>query len=465
MDELKRLGIETLFVTVLPVKDLNDRMMGGMRGLFAEYERAKISERFRMGKQRRVDTGNILLSEAPYGYTYIPNTGKKGTGDYHIGHLIINEEEKKIVTMLFKLVGDEGLTLRAVVRKLHELGIKPRKSKRGVWNTSTLSTLFRNQTYIGKAHWGVSYAVEPENPLKDVKYRKIKKTSRRINPEEKWATIKVERIIDASVGQRLRDNFALMGRNKKNEYLLAGKIWCTCGRRRTGEGPQHGKHLYYRCSDRVYSAPLARKCYEGGINARISDQAVWDRLNKIITTPELMIKEAKKWQLNYKTTQINKEAVDIESTKQEISKLKNRADKYTNAYSEEVITIQQLKNYLTPLQERISSLEKILERGYSQQKSKLEIVAPNDQEIKLLADKALEVWKNLSFTAKKDIIRQAVTRIVSTQTELQVHGFLNLGELYELFSLNNEDNTDKIKLNSHVKYFPKYRHSWLTECR
>ena len=37
MDELKQLGVETLFVTVPPVKDLNDRMMGGMRGLFALY--------------------------------------------------------------------------------------------------------------------------------------------------------------------------------------------------------------------------------------------------------------------------------------------------------------------------------------------------------------------------------------------------------------------------------------------
>src|SRR3990167_2202715 len=191
MDELKRLGIETLFVTVLPVKDLNDRMMGGMRGLFAEYERAKISERFRMGKQRRVDTGNILLSEAPYGYTYIPNTGKKGTGDYHIGHLIINEEEKKIVTMLFKLVGDEGLTLRAVVRKLHELGIKPRKSKRGVWNTSTLSTLFRNKAYIGEARWGSSYAVVPENPTNKEKYRKTKKSSRKNKPQDEWIASKI----------------------------------------------------------------------------------------------------------------------------------------------------------------------------------------------------------------------------------------------------------------------------------
>ena len=101
MDELKQLGIETLFVTVPPVKDLNDRMMSGMRGLFAEYERAKISERFRMGKVNRVSQGNVLLSEAPYGYTYVPNMGKKGTPGYVVGHFEINPVEERIIKMIF----------------------------------------------------------------------------------------------------------------------------------------------------------------------------------------------------------------------------------------------------------------------------------------------------------------------------------------------------------------------------
>jgi site-specific DNA recombinase len=51
------------------------KILHGVRGLFAEYERAKIAERFRLGKIRKVRDGHILLSEAPYGYVYIPNEG------------------------------------------------------------------------------------------------------------------------------------------------------------------------------------------------------------------------------------------------------------------------------------------------------------------------------------------------------------------------------------------------------
>ena len=443
MDELKQLGIETLFVTVPPVKDINDRMMGGMRGLFAEYERAKISERFRIGKVSRVSLGNILLSEAPYGYKYILNTGKRGTPDYKVGHLEINEDEAKNIRDIFKWVADDGLTLRAVVRRLQERGICPRKSKRGVWNTSTLSAMLRNKTYIGIAHWGASYAVIPENPTKKEKYKKIKKTSRRMNPESKWMLIKVPRIIEDDIfyraGQRLRENFAIMGRNKKNEYLLAGKIWCTCGRRRAGEGPQRGKHLYYRCTDRVYSFPLPRSCNAGGINAKIVDKAIWERLKQIMSTPEIMRTYAEDWIENHKINDTNMSMVDIENAKNELLKLKNQEDRYTRAYSEGIISIEKLKEFLAPLKNKISLLEKDIAQSFIEQKPKLDMTLPNEEEISLFAKEATNCLNNLNFASKKGIIRKAITTIYSNQKDLQAHGCLNLNEIYVKFITNDRN--------------------------
>ena len=53
MDELRELGLAILFVTVSPSKNHEDRLMYGVRGIFAEYERTKIAERFRLGKIRK----------------------------------------------------------------------------------------------------------------------------------------------------------------------------------------------------------------------------------------------------------------------------------------------------------------------------------------------------------------------------------------------------------------------------
>src|SRR3989344_5024890 len=82
IEELRDLGIETLFVTMPPVVNDEDRLMFGVRGVFAQYERIKIAERFRLGKVRKAREGNIVASEAPYGYTLIRRKGKRGDVDF-----------------------------------------------------------------------------------------------------------------------------------------------------------------------------------------------------------------------------------------------------------------------------------------------------------------------------------------------------------------------------------------------
>ena len=53
----------------------------------------------------------------------------------------------------------------------------------------------------------------------------------------------IERDLFDRTRAQLATNYALCQRNKKNSYLLAGKIRCVCGRTRSGEGPLRGKHL------------------------------------------------------------------------------------------------------------------------------------------------------------------------------------------------------------------------------
>jgi site-specific DNA recombinase len=125
MDELRELGIEPLFVTVSPSRNHEDRLMSGVRGIFAEYDRVKIAERFRLGKIRKAKEGHILTTEAPYGYTYIAK--KEGKHGYYE----INKYETTVVRRIFALVADEGLSIRKLAGRLNEMGIPPRKSTRG----------------------------------------------------------------------------------------------------------------------------------------------------------------------------------------------------------------------------------------------------------------------------------------------------------------------------------------------
>src|SRR5262249_43769146 len=247
MDELRELTIEPLFVTIPPSRNHEDRLLYGGRGVFAEYERTKIAERFRLGKVRKAKEGHIIAAEAPYGYTLIKRRGNPGDADFCQTHYEVNELEARVVRMLFSWIADEKLSIRKVVKRLQDLGIPPRKSKRGVWDTRTLITLVRNKTYIGEGHYGASYAVVPERPIKNETYKRIRKTSRKMRPEEEWIKIPTPALIDSELFDRtqlqLKENIKLSRRNRKNEYLLSGKIRCACGSPRCGEGPQRGRHL------------------------------------------------------------------------------------------------------------------------------------------------------------------------------------------------------------------------------
>ena len=286
MDELRDMGLEVMFITVPSPKNSEEKILHGVRGLFAEYERAKIRERFRLGKVRKVKEGHVLLSEAPYGYAYVARQG-----DRH-GFLEIDPDEARVVQTLFDWVGNKGLTLRQVVRRLQEQGIRPRRSERGVWNTSTLSTLLRNSVYIGEAHWGSSHAVVSETSAQDGHVPQDQEDQPRLTPKEEWIFIPVPAIIERDLFERTRaqlaTNYAQCMRNKKNPYLLAGKIRCVCGRTRSGEGPLKGRHLYYRCTDRVLRYPLPPECRERGLNARIADELVWQQMVQLMSSPELM---------------------------------------------------------------------------------------------------------------------------------------------------------------------------------
>ncbi|RJQ37493.1 recombinase family protein [Candidatus Microgenomates bacterium] len=431
IDELEEAGVKVLFVTTPPPKDDSDRLLYGVKGLFAEYERARIADRFRLGKLRKAREGNVVTTEAPYGYAYIPKQGQRQ------GYYKINPLEAEVVKMIFSWIGEEGLTIRKVIVKLQEQNIKPRKSKRGVWNNSTLVTLLRNETYIGKAHYLKSYAIVPENPLKQEKYKKVKKTSRKFRPQEEWIAIPAPKIIEETLfektRQQLKFNFELCQRNRKNEYLLSGKIYCTCGKRRNGEGPQKGKHLYYRCSSRVHSFPLRSECKEKGINARIADKLVWERLSKFMSSPDLIKKHIEGWvsRKHEKIKIVDSSSVNLEA---ELEKLKKEEQKYLKVYGAELINFEQLKDALNDLKIKRVALERQLE-STNNVKVDIEFKTPSYNQIESFTKKTIETLPNLRFDIRQAIVRKLVDKIVANQQEMIVSGYLPLGKEEEYVKL------------------------------
>lgn len=438
-DELIELGLKVLYVTTPPPEDDSDKLLYGVKGLFAEYERARIAERFRLGKLRKAREGNVVTSQGPYGYDYIPKQGSTQ------GYYKVNKQETAVVKMIFQWIAVERITLRETVRRLQELGITPRKSKRGVWNTSTLTNLLRNETYIGNAHYNKSTAVIPEKPLKQVKYKRVKKTSRKFKPEKDWISIPVPPIIEEPLyekaRQQLKANYELCARNKKNEYLLAGKIYCICGRRRTGEGPQKGKHLYYRCTDRIYSFPLPPKCRERGVNARVADVMVWGGVSNLMTDPKLLKEQALRF-VGSKTTAVANTSTEADELKREIDKLKKEESRYIKAYGAEIISEEQFKEAITDLKGRRGVLERQVGHMESQKKAVDDVIVPDDEYFEDFSKEAKYVLQaKMKFPQKQSIIHKSIDTIIGEQCKLTVRGYIQMKEVF-----------DNVKFHSSSRY-------------
>ncbi len=457
IDELGDLGIESLFVTVPPTKNDEDGLMQLIRGGFAQYERAKITERFRIGKIRKAKEGNIVASEAPYGYNLVVRRGKRGDHDFSETHYEINESEARIVRMIFRWIADECLTLRKVVKRLHEMKIPPRKSKRGVWNTSTLSSLVRNKSYIGEGHYGASYAVIPENPLKKDVYKKVRKSSRKIRSAEEWILVKVPAIFENDADkamftraqEQLKLNFAMSQRNKKNQYLVAGKIRCKCGCTRTGEGPQHGKYRYYRCSARVNSYPLSSACAQKGINTSIADEAIWSELCHLMTSPDLLLKQIQAYAERRRDNTKQGPMLETEGMQKEILRLKAQENRYEKAYGEGDLSIEKFRQHVGPIRQRIVDFEKQVAEARTTVVITDNLKPPTPEDMQAFAAMHAETLQGLSFEEKRAIVRDAIDSVIGTQGE-------SGGQLYV---------NGSIAIKNYVKLFTSNRDSRITECR
>ena len=436
MDELKEAGIEVMFITVSAPKNSEDKILHGVRGLFAEYERAKIAERFRLGKLRKVKDGHILVSEAPYGYRYIRiQDGKPG-------YYEVNEEEAKVVRDIFQWAANEGVSIRKIALRLYELGIKPRKNVRGVWDKSSISYLLRIPTYMGEAMWGRTVSTVPLKPKNLEKYRKMKKSSKKAKPESDWIAVPVPAIISKELFQKVRDklkeNFAYSDRNRKHEYLLTGKIFCPCGKRRAGQGHIDRGYFFYRCTERLQSYPLPPTCNIKGVNVKKVDPLVWNKVAELMSSPDLMRKQIDRLVRNKKDT-VQASIDDIASLEKEVEKLKSQEDRYNKAYGAGVFTMEKLQEYLTPIRGKITTIQSQILKNQEQASSRKEM--PTQEEIEAFAEKAVMVLKNVNFTSRRAIIMNVIDKVIVSPELIQVYGCIPINENVAL-CLNDRDSQD-----------------------
>jgi site-specific DNA recombinase len=286
LDELARHGVAVLFHDTPPLADdPQARLLTQVQGVIAEYERAKIAERYRRGKLWRARAGEVIAWKCPYGYRRIARCAERAA------HLEVYEPEAAIVRRIFRDYVEKHISMRQISWQLSQ-DLVPSPSGKAVWGVSVIGRVIRNETYVGHAYYNRTASVSDRHPAY------AKRQIRR--PRDQWIAIAVPAILEEELfeaAQRVSyDNSKWSPRRSEpNHWLLRGLVKCgrcgvsvSCHKMRGRNGIFH--HYYYcRNHDPLRAGGEHRRCPERNVRANELDAFVFDQVRATMLRPDVLL--------------------------------------------------------------------------------------------------------------------------------------------------------------------------------
>jgi site-specific DNA recombinase len=227
--------------------------------------RDMLLEASKRGKRGKAETGIYIgTGRPPYGYDQI---GKKSET-----RLVINEEQAKVIQLIFYWFVHERVGVWEITRRLHgtlspadvKTGKTTKQRGRGEWEHSSIQRIIRNELYVGRC-WLFRDSEKPVCVSVPV-----------IVDEDTWSM--AQKLMDAGREQSKR--------NTTNDYLMARRLKCSCGYvvRAATQSANGRPYRYYRCLSRC--RPMLRgKCNIRQVRAELLDRKVWEWVCELLTNP------------------------------------------------------------------------------------------------------------------------------------------------------------------------------------
>ncbi len=360
LEEFARAGVRVEFVKGPRGDSPEDQLLIQFQGMFAEYEKAQLMERYRRGKAHRARCGSVnVLGGAPFGYRYVPKTADSGASYEIVDH------EAVIAAELFRRYTDDGASIADLTRWLTSENV-PTRTGKARWDRSVVWGMLRNPAYAGTAVFGKTQVLQESpglNRRARLEGRSVPRASKTVDrPREEWIEIPVPAIVTAGTfgraAQRLADNKRYAARNTKVPSLLQGLAACSAcgyGYYRTSARTTSRKIYYYRClgSD-DYRYEGGRVCGNKPVRADYLDTVVWDHITGLLADPALIRAEISKRLEAARTS----DPVTSQRTRLQAALAKAAASitAMIEAYSEQLITIDELRARMPHLRARETNL-------------------------------------------------------------------------------------------------------------
>lgn len=412
VEELESHGTELVFVQNPLGKSPDDQMLLQVKGVIAEYERAKIAERTRRGKQHRMQQGELVTGRRTFGYAYFGKTSQAPA------HFRIIEEEAVVIRQIFTTFVEEGLSLRAVARRLNEQGLRTIRGK--PWRGSNLHQILRNHQYTGTGYAHRVEAVLPrQKPLETV-YRKYAKTGKRERPREQWLPFSCPAIVSEELfelaRQRLETNRHLAARHTKHDYLLRGLVECGhCHRRMQA----HTRTARYVCTytRRQAAAETTGACCENRARPSIRelDALVWDEAAKLIRKPSLLRRQYR--QLQART--VPRVAAEPEALERKQAKLHEQMRRNNKLFIEGISSETEHRQNHRQFQDQLHRVQLQLQKVKedSLEDAEIEQMLASFRQFSTAIRSGLD---EADFATKRSIIENLVKRVIVEKSAVSI---------------------------------------------
>ena len=428
IDELKRCGVEVVFLNHQFGQTPEDELLLQVQGMVAEYERAKILERSRRGKLHAARRGSVsVLSCAPYGYRYVSRQKGDGQASYNI--LL---EEARVVRQIYEWVGQDRLSIGEVTRRLTKQAVVTRTGK-NFWNRSTVWDMLKNPAYKGKAAYG-KRRTGPMRPrlrtLRGSPDQPRRAYSSYNVPMDQWHYIPVPAIVSEDlfdvVQEQLIEN---KKRNRKGlrgaRHLLQGLLVCKkCGYAYCGKPISSGagkdkkrSYAYYRCTGTdAYRFGGQRLCHNKQVRTDLLEESVWQDVCSLLKDPQRVEQEYKR---RLTTRKKGVEWNGIEQLRTLIKKVKRGITRLVDAYQDVLIEKSEFEPRMRKAKERLAKLQaeaKTQEKEESRQ-TELKLVINCMKEF---ADKVNNNLEEADWLTQREIIRSLVKQIEVGEESVRV---------------------------------------------
>jgi site-specific DNA recombinase len=428
------------------LKALNDhgddspegQLTDGIIDQLAKFERAKTAERTRRGRLRKAKQGKIVGTNprATYGFRY--NATRDG--------YLVEDESMRVVQRIFRMIGEECMTLRTVARTLERDAVPPPNGGTW-WNTQTIRDIVLEDCYKPHAFeemqelvspevaarldpersYGVSWynrrKVKKRQVLEDGpegrRYRTIQKNSEK--PRSEWVAIPVPdsgipRALVELARERIKDNISPAKVTGRFWELSGGIIYCgSCGKRldcqRTRTSSGDGYNHYYRCRTRARYGP--ESCSLDGMRRADEIEAlVWRFVSDMIKEPEQLREDLERaLEQECQGARGNSER-EAKAWLDKLAEIDRKRSGFQDMAAEGLITLDELRAKLTGLEEVRATAEREL-KALRSRREKLEALEQDKEAVlETYAQMAPEALDSLTPEERRQFYRMLRLRVV-----------------------------------------------------